>query len=72
MRTTRWRYTEWGEGVAAELYDHNADPEEYRNLVSEPGRAADVAALKTLLARTPRLAGPVPADAQTERKGKKK
>jgi iduronate 2-sulfatase len=72
VRTDRWRYTEWGDGVAAELYDHAADPDEYRNLATDPKRATDVAAMKALLARNPRLAGPVPGDAQTERKGKRK
>jgi len=39
MRTSRWRYTRWGENVAPgneELYDHAQDPEEQVNLVSKP------------------------------------
>lgn len=71
VRTDRWRYTVWGDGLAAELYDHDADPGEYRNLVADPSRAADLAALRQLLALPPHVAS-VPADAQTERKGKKK
>ncbi|MDO8541104.1 MAG: sulfatase [Opitutaceae bacterium] len=33
IRTERWRYTEWSDG-ARELYDHDADPEENRNVVA--------------------------------------
>jgi uncharacterized sulfatase len=71
VRTDRWRYTEWGDGTAAELYDHAADPGEYRNLAATPARTADVASLKILLAVPPRVTQ-VPVDAQTERKGRKK
>lgn len=72
VRTERWRYTEWGATGEAELYDHEADPGEYRNLAAEPARSADIAALKKLLAKNPRLSGPVPAEAQSERKNRKK
>lgn len=71
VRTDRWRYTEWGDGIATELYDHESDPGEYRNLAADSARAGDIARLKALLARPPRLAGPVPAEAQSVRKGKK-
>ena len=39
IRTERWRYTRWGEGVATgneELYDHLEDPEEHVNLAHDP------------------------------------
>ncbi|MCP5114511.1 MAG: sulfatase, partial [bacterium] len=38
VRTERFRYTEWDEGrLGGELYDHNVDPNEYRNLSREAG-----------------------------------
>ncbi len=37
VRTERWRYTEWASGKqGVELYDHNADPKEMKNLAGEP------------------------------------
>ena len=35
IRTARWRYAEWGSEAASELYDLNADPAEYTNLVKK-------------------------------------
>ncbi len=55
VRTERWRYTEWDEGRAGvELYDHEKDPREYRNLASVPEYAAMLAQMKALLAQTRR------------------
>src|SRR5262249_41418878 len=40
VRTERWRYTEWDGGAkGAELYDHDADPKEHRNLAGDPKQA---------------------------------
>lgn len=50
VRNERYRYTEWDEGrQGAELYDHEADPREYRNLASDPKVAETAAELKRLL-----------------------
>jgi iduronate 2-sulfatase len=50
VRTERWRYTEWDEGRAGvELYDHDADPQEMKNLAGDTAFARSVAAMKKLL-----------------------
>lgn len=50
VRTERFRYTEWDGGRGgAELYDHQSDPSERRNLASDPGYSEQVAGLKQLL-----------------------
>jgi arylsulfatase A-like enzyme len=50
LRTPRWRYTEWDEGrMGVELYDHDADPRELKNLGTDPAFAADRDSLAKLL-----------------------
>ncbi|MBI3879387.1 MAG: sulfatase [Verrucomicrobia bacterium] len=50
LRTERWRYTEWDESRAgAELYDHDNDPGEWKNLATDPKHAKTVAELKAKL-----------------------
>ena len=58
VRTERWRYSEWDGGkIGSELYDHNSDPREYRNLAADPKHAKTVEKMKRLL-QGPGLARP--------------
>jgi iduronate 2-sulfatase len=51
VRTERWRYTEWdGGNRGSELYDHDRDPREYRNLAGDLGSRAIVEEMKRFLA----------------------
>ncbi|MGH9663768.1 MAG: sulfatase [Bryobacteraceae bacterium] len=55
VRTAHWRYTEWDEGRrGAELYNHEVDAHELRNLASDRRYASVVATMKTSLRRLPR------------------
>ncbi len=50
VRTERWRYTEWNGGKAGrELYDHDKDPRELKNLASDPKLAKTLESLQVLL-----------------------
>jgi len=50
VRTERWRYTEWDGGKAgSELYDHEKDPHELKNLAVDWRNAATIAEMKSLL-----------------------
>ena len=58
VRAERWRYTEWDEGrKGVELYDHDQDPREYRNLANDPAYAKTVETMKRLLRQAPAAAG---------------
>ncbi len=50
VRTERWRYIEWDGGKqGTQLYDHDQDPKEYKNLAGNPQYASVVAEMKKLL-----------------------
>ncbi len=52
VRTSRWRYTRWGNKVESgneELYDHNNDPEELINLVDDPDYKAHLKKMRKKL-----------------------
>jgi iduronate 2-sulfatase len=50
VRTERWRYTEWDDGKkGAQLYDHDADPHEYKNLIDDAKYAKVVEEMKGLV-----------------------
>lgn len=50
IRTARWRYVEWDEGrYGLQLYDHDNDPHEYRNLADDPAHADVVRKLRQQL-----------------------
>ena len=54
VRTERWRYTEWDQGrQGVELYDHDSDPGEYRNLAEDAKYAQIVSSLRQLLRQGP-------------------
>ena len=68
VRTDRWRYAEWrhrasGAFRGAELYDHDADPEETVNLARDPAYADVVAEMAAVLRAGPRAALPPPTPA---------
>lgn len=50
VRTERWRYNEWDEGrQGVELYDHQNDPSELRNLAADPQYTETLAQLRALV-----------------------
>jgi uncharacterized sulfatase len=54
VRTARWRLTRWSDGQT-ELYDHESDPEEHRNVSAK--HAEVVVALTARLRELPQLSG---------------
>ncbi len=57
VRDERWRYLRYADG-SEELYDHAADPNEWRNLAAQPGQTATKARLAALI---PTQRAPMPA-----------
>jgi uncharacterized sulfatase len=52
IRTQQWRYTEWDEGTrGVELYDEVADPDELRNLATDPKHKLIASEMQHLLQR---------------------
>jgi iduronate 2-sulfatase len=59
VRTERWRYTEWDGGrLGVELYDHDRDPGEFKNLAKDERYADVVARMRKLLGANPPAATP--------------
>ncbi len=54
VRTERWRYIHYADG-GEELYDHDADPREWKNLAADPAHAATK---KELAAHLPKVNAP--------------
>jgi iduronate 2-sulfatase len=52
VRTERWRFTQWSDG-SSEMYDHDGDPEETRDVSKRPEHAGIIAEMKTLLRSLP-------------------
>jgi iduronate 2-sulfatase len=70
VRTDKWRYTEWDFGAkGSELYDHDADPKELKNLASDTKFADTVAQMKALLKKQhPALVKPGAKDPKAREK----
>ncbi|MFC1718898.1 sulfatase [Candidatus Poribacteria bacterium] len=49
IRTQRWRYNEWRSPEKAELYDHESDPKEIKNLAGDPKYISTVRELSALI-----------------------
>ena len=52
IRTARWRFTQWSDGTS-ELYDHDADAEETRDVSTNPEHATVITELKSQLLTLP-------------------
>lgn len=60
LRYKNWRYNRWGDGTGKgneELYDHNADPEEWNNLVDVPAQQRVLTEMRRRFDAAQQLAG---------------
>ncbi len=69
VRSERWRYIRYADG-SEELYDHDQDPREYKNLASDPRHASVKDELAKWLPQT--NAANAPEEKQAEKPGKAK
>ena len=69
IRTSRWRYTQWGENGSEgeELYDHENDPEELTNLATNADLDNTIRRLKRQLASAIKQTFPSSGDVPTIR-----
>ena len=67
VRSVHWRYIRYSDG-SEELCDHRKDPQEWNNLVDEPGTASIIAEHKKWL---PKLNVPEASAARETRKSRK-
>ena len=65
IRTDRWRYSEWDDGKQGlELYDEVADPQEMRNLATDPKYGRTVQEMRTRLRSARGVNPPTSSDAR--------
>jgi arylsulfatase A-like enzyme len=69
VRDEHWRYLRYADGTE-ELYDHRADPNEWRNLAADPAHTAEKARLAQAIPRDPRRVAAPAKKAKAPRQGR--